>query len=238
MIRREKILDAIKRTTRENGGKPLGARRFQNETGISAYEWGKHWARYGDALRDAGFEPNQRTVAYTDEFLIQKLIELARKLGAFPTFRELLVEKRNDLTMPDQSAFQRLGCKREIALKVARYCEGKSEYEDIPALCGTILADAVQEEKDEPESEIVGEVYLFKSGRYYKIGRTNNTARRGAEIRIQVPELHLIHSIKTDDPAGVEAYWHKRFESKRRNGEWFSLTLRDIKAFKRWRRIY
>lgn len=239
MVSKERILAEIKRTAKENGGRPLGARRFQNETGISAYEWGKHWARYGDAVRDAGLQPNQRNAAYTDEFLIQKVIGITRKLGNFPTFRELLVEKGNDPGMPDQSAFQRLGGKRGIALKVAHYCEGRWEYKDITALCAPLLTRIVPEEKGESISETVGEVYLFRSGRYYKIGRTNDTVRRGTEIRIQLPErLHLIHSIKTDDPSGIEAYWHKRFESKRKGGEWFNLTQADIRAFKRWKRIY
>ena len=84
----------------------------------------------------------------------------------------------------------------------------------------------------------IGEVYLFKSGRYYKIGKTNDTVRRGNEIRIQLPEkTEMIHSIKTDDLSGVEAYWHRRFKSKRMNGEWFDLNSSDVKAFKRWQRI-
>jgi len=79
-----------------------------------------------------------------------------------------------------------------------------------------------------------GFVYLIKSGRYYKIGMTNDLHRRAREISIELPERsETIHSITTDDPSGIEAYWHKRFASKRVNGEWFSLSPSDIKTFRR-----
>jgi len=83
--------------------------------------------------------------------------------------------------------------------------------------------------------------YLLKHGsrREYKIGRTNNPLRREGEIGIQLPEkLQPLHYIKTDDPVGVEAYWHMRFASKRKEGEWFALSAQDVRAFNRWKRIY
>jgi len=73
----------------------------------------------------------------------------------------------------------------------------------------------------------------MKSGQYYKLGRSNAAGRREYELSIQMPEkLVTVHTIRTDDPVGIEAYWHQRFGAKRKNGEWFDLSAADVKAFK------
>jgi hypothetical protein len=239
MMSKEDILNEIRRTAKENGGKPLGYGRFEKETGIKPYDWQRYWTQFGIAQQEAGFSPNKLQIAYSDEFLFEKFTSLARRLNKFPTTREIRIEKINNPEFPDNSAFSRaFGSKQQFSLKLTEHFKGKDGYEDIIRFCEEVSGENNEQDYDNNNKENIGAVYLFRHGKFYKIGKTNDTVRRGNELKIQLPEnLDLIHEIKTDDPSGIEAYWHRRFESKRKNGEWFDLNPSDIKAFKRWRRI-
>lgn len=217
----------------ENNGKPLGQWRLEAETGIRPLDWMKYWPRLGDAQREAGFEPNKRTPAYDEAELCRRLALHARELGRFPTQADLRVKAHADQSFPSLSTFdKRLGAKAEAMRKVSAYCSANPEFRDVLAWCAIKLEALEADAKADTSND--GFVYLLKSGRHYKIGKTNSVGMRERQLQIQLPEqARTVHSIKTDDPSGIEAYWHRRFADKLKNGEWFELTAQDVAAFRR-----
>jgi hypothetical protein len=130
------ILTEIKRTAAANGGVPLGVRAFLSETGIKQTGWyGKYWVRWGDALREAGFQPNQMRARYEDDELLAKLASFVREIGQFPVRGDLLLKARSDKTFPADSTFRRLGPKTKLADRTAEYCRRVGGFDDVVALC-------------------------------------------------------------------------------------------------------
>ena len=236
-VEKDYIIQEIIRTTQENGGKPLGSARFESETRIKKYEWlGNYWSKWSEALIEAGYQPNKLNEAYDDELILKKLINFIREIKRFPSAPDLMLKTRKDESFPSKNVFERLGRQKEKIAKVIEYCKTHEGWNDILEICLPLLRNEkeIAAEKIISETINLGFVYLMKSGKFYKIGRSNNADRRAYELKIQLPEkLELIHKIKTDDPIGIEEYWHKRFKDKRKNGEWFELTRQDIEIFKR-----
>lgn len=231
---KEHILDEIKRTARANGNVPLGRERFFTETGIKDSEWyGKFWARWSDAIREAGFVPNKLNEAYDEVFLLGKYSLLTRELGRLPAGGDLRLKARTDKTFPSHNTFERFGSKSQLVARLSDHCRGRGDLEDVLRICEEFKPSR-REKPAEVKDPSMGYVYLSRSGRFYKIGKTNSVGRREWELTIQLPEkIKTVHAIRTDDPGGIEAYWHQRFASKRKNGEWFDLSAADVAAFKR-----
>jgi hypothetical protein len=235
------ILDEIKRTAAANGGKPLGWRKFLSETGIRESDWHTvYWARWSDALREAGFTPNQLTEAYETAELLDRYADLVIELGKLPTSADMRFKSRRDPGFPHDATYARLGSKADLIAQLLEHCRGKDGYQDVVRLCEEYVPRKKRAGEDpvpngaEVSEEELGFVHLMKSGRFHKIGRSNSAGRREYELRIQLPEpLTLVHAIRTDDPPGIEAYWHNRFAAKRKNGEWFELDAADVRTFKR-----
>jgi hypothetical protein len=107
---------------------------------------------------------------------------------------------------PPTKCYRNAGSRDALLSQLRAWLCERDGYDDIVNMSGNqaevSLAHQTQRE---------GLVYLLKSGAHYKVGRSDELERRVKEIRIALPETAtLVHSIRTDDPAGIGAYWHRR----------------------------
>jgi hypothetical protein len=239
------IIGEIQRTAVIHGGEPLGQRAFQAETGIGEYDWkGVHWARWGDALMDAGFKLLEWNPALNEEDILRGLAGLVRKYGRYPVKAEIQIESRNNASVPvPNTLWRRWGGRADTIQKLREYCStNNDEYADVLAAlaeepietepASSSDEEAVVSKKERP----AGYVYLARSGKLFKIGQTANRWRRMSQLDRQTVEGidELIHTISAyDDALGIEAYWHRRFREKHVRNEIFDLSAEDIRAFKK-----
>lgn len=233
---KERILAEIRRTAEENGGAPLGWRSFVEVTGIGESQWrGKYWRNWGEAVRAAGLEPNRPKDAHDRKALVHSLTSLAANLGRFPTQADVMLAKQADPSFPSMSSFDKhLGLRARMTEAVREYATVHVEFASVLPLLPR--AEHTAEEAPAEGQEADGAVYMLRLGKHYKIGRSYRVPQRHQEIAIELPEKpEVVHVITTDDPSGIESYWHKRFAAKNTNGEWFALGRDDVRAFKRRR---
>jgi hypothetical protein len=230
---RDRILVEIRRLAEANGGQPPGRRLFESATGIPESAWfGRYWPRWGDAVAEAGFTPNKKNQKHDEVFVLTKLAQACRHFGKVPATMELRMYKKLDAEFPNEKALLAgFRGKANMLQRLAEWTRTKAEYQDVAAM---VDHPSPETQSDTRTTLKEGLVYLIKSGGHYKIGRSDELERRVKEIRTALPEAAtLVHSIRTDDPAGIEAYWHRRFADQRANGEWFKLSNSDVAAFKR-----
>lgn len=239
-MERSEILDAIRGAAKRHGSAP-GRTVFERLTGIKTSEWyGRYWASWGDALKEAGFAPNELQTPLEKDRVADAYLSLMIELGRIPSSGELRLKANNTPGFPSHTTFRNaLGRKSDLLTAVLGYAERTraddeivSTLRDAANLGDRANAGDVRLGKADREGD--GFVYLMKSGKHYRIGRTNNLDRRQYEVGVQLPEPYQrVHSIRTDDPSGIETYWHNRFREKRMNGDWFRLAATDVRAFKR-----
>jgi len=175
---------------------------------------------------------------YGEEVLIERYIGFVREIGHLPVKGELRIKRRGDPSFPNDKVFERFGIKSQLIAKVLDYCRNHDGFDDVVQLCNEFSSGDEPIPHQKPNAVGIGCVYLLKSGRRYKIGRTNAIGRREYELGTKLPdESRTVHVIPTDDPAGIESYWHNRFAAKRTRGEWFELDSSDVQAFKRWKHM-
>jgi len=232
-LTKESIIAAYNDLVAEEDGKVIGEAVFIRETQISRYYWhGGFWRSWSAFQADAGHAPNEPTQKIDDEMLLRRLAEFTRDRKVVPTEADIVLKRKEDPSFPNKSCFRRWGSRDALLSKLAEYCEGKEQFRAVAQLLKRGISDNLDRRVD--SLQIKGFVYLLRSGKYYKLGRTNAAGRRLRELAIQLPKKpDTVHVIETDDPEGIEGYWHHRFAEKRQEGEWFALSSDDVKAFKK-----
>jgi hypothetical protein len=171
-----------------------------------------------------------------DEDVAEAVAVLVTQLGHWPTEDEFVREKKANKAFPDIQVIRRVKKSGQLWSLLKMYRIGDASFEIVRSVAASkATSDHIPIDDDTASPRVSGFVYMMRSGRRYKIGFTNSLVRRFREVRIELPDETIqIHSIETDDPRGIEEYWHKRFAAKRiRNSEWFELDADDVRAFKR-----
>jgi len=233
-LSKESIISAYNDLVKKEG-RAIGMGVFQRETGISSYYWnGGYWRSWSAFQTDIGHTPNSKTPKTPDEVVLCHFAELALEKNAVPTQGDLVLKKKSDPSFPDKAVFRRWGGHEALLTQVATYIEDKVRFAPLKELFASRGANALDRRLE--TFAIKGFVYLLRSGKNYKLGRTNAAGRRLRELAIQLPENpDTVHVIETDDPEGIERYWHSRFAEKRKGGEWFTLSQEEVRAFKKRR---
>ncbi len=214
-----------------------GRRKFSAETGIlESVWWGKYWSKWSDAVTEAGLEPGKVSTKKSTDFVLETYADICRHYGKLPSASEvrLYLSQRSGL-ISHNAMLNHFGSKSVLDQEFASYVRSTASAQDLLLI---IKDERSAKHVDRQEQHISkkqdGYVYLLKSGRHYKIGKSDDIERRIKSIMVSLPEkAELVHAIRTDDPSGIESYWHRRFAEKRANGEWFALSVSDVAAFRK-----
>jgi hypothetical protein len=231
---RDQILQAVKNAARKEGSNTIGKLRFQAITDIGEAEWKYYWARWNELLIEAGLATGALVGRRDDKTVVTALIPLIREKGRWPTSAEMRIYSRQHPGFPAEDTISSRGNRATVAGMLLKYCSNKPELSDIAKICEPLTVVEQNDEEFDSQERIQGYVYLMKSGQFYKIGKSKSPDRRRSEVALLLPhDTNTIHVIATDDPDGIEHYWHERFKDKHHRGEFFRLTKADVQAFKR-----
>lgn len=215
---RDHILAEIRRLTVENDGAPIGQRTFENETGIKQSQWrGKLWARWGDAVAEAGHRRNTATPKLNPDTVLDHLEEACRDYRHFPTYAEWRMYTQ-EKPIGINSYHRAFGGREEAitALRDRAIERGENDLLEILPDTETNAAETEDVPATGSFERLQNDhrfVYLIKSGnqKLYKIGQAKNVEGRIENLRTADPSIEPIHKIRTRDPGAIEKYWHDLF---------------------------
>ena len=182
MTTKQHIIAEIQRLAAARGGR-IGIRAFCSETEIPEHQiLGVHWARWNDALTEAGvgtgsfFQPRTEDASVVEAFAL-----LVHKLNKWPTQSDLQMERRRNGSFPSIRVIRRVRRASPFASRVLSYCAGRADLADVATIATEVAKAESAEAPVLDSASIVGYVYMMRSGRRYKIGHP--THRRVVIVR-------------------------------------------------------
>ncbi len=134
---RDRIIEQLKSIAKTNAGAAPGVRAFERETGIRESDWrGIYWARWSDAVREAGLEPNDYQAKLDPDLMMAKLAAALRHYGRMPTFAEMRLYGQSDPTFPsDRTIAKHFKGMKDMKQRLAAWMSERSDYADISGVC-------------------------------------------------------------------------------------------------------
>jgi len=234
---KDEIVKRIRELAAERGGH-VGFDVFVSETDIKdkwlrRQEW---WTGWNNLLSEIGLETREFSVPRTPDSRIAEAVAMViERDERWPTEDDLVRERKRDPSFPSLGVIRRLRKSGALAKLIVALGETSEQFFKASMIAKKHLPSEVDDIDAQPNDRVKGYVYMLRSGRSYKIGKSNDPSRRYREVRLELPdETHQVHTIPTDDPTGIEVYWRRRFAEKQiRNTEFFTLDANDVQAFKR-----
>jgi len=181
-INRAEVIEGIQGMARENGGVAPGVRRFCAECGIREHEVvGRLWARWGDALAEAGFDNNTVNPKLGEDDLLCHYVRLARKLRRLPTTKDLRFEAAGSPGFPHPTTFtRRYGGITQLKERVRAWCEANPGNDDILSLL-PVTPPTDDDSSGDHGAFAIGVVHLINLGAITRSG--DPTTGDGANTR-------------------------------------------------------
>ena len=95
-----------------------------------------------------------------------------------------MIKRQEGPSFPAKAAFRRWGSQDALRAKVAEYCDGKEQFAPVLELFAQGVSGRLDRRLD--LSNTKGFVYLLRTCKNYKLGRTNAVGRRLRELAIQL----------------------------------------------------
>ena len=207
---KDAVMQRVRALATERGGH-VSFNVFVVETGING-QWLRGqvwWTGWNSLLTEIGIKTREFSVPRTPVArIVEAVAGLIEREERWPTQDDLRRERVRDCSFPSLKVIKPILKSGALAKLIV----------ELAATSGQFTAASLIARKYQPADEsfvdvglgekVKGYVYLLRSGRSYKIGKSNDPSRRYREVRLELPdETHQVQTIPTDDPTGIESYW-------------------------------